>query len=128
MSELNDLQQTVLAYFLAGPANDINIAGRWYPKSEVILIIDDKFQQAVRKFGPKAKGSTKAASTWFVEHMIERGGWATKQNDFGGTMHQWQMDTFRKELKALQTNDPLVQGAATGGESYWQDKFVAVTG
>jgi hypothetical protein len=127
MNDLSDLQQAVLAYFLAGPANDINIAGRWYPKSEVILIIDDKFQQAVRKFGPKARGATKPAATAFVEHMIAKGGWASKENDFGGTMQQWQMDPFRSELKALQAANPIVQEASTGGETYWQDKFAPLT-
>jgi hypothetical protein len=127
MNDLSDLQQAVLAYFLAGPANDINIAGRWYPKSEVILIIDDKFQQAVRKFGSKARAATKPAATAFVEHMIEKGGWASKENDFGGTMQQWQMDGFRKELKELQAANPIVQEAAAGGETYWQDKFAALT-
>jgi hypothetical protein len=124
---LPDLEQTILAYFIATAANDINIAGRWFPKTEVLLIIDDKFQQAVRKFGAQARGATKPASSAFVEHMIDKGGWATKENDFGGTMHQWNMETFRKELKALQAADPIVQQAAAGGESFWQDKFAAVT-
>jgi hypothetical protein len=127
MNDLTDLQQAVLAYFLAEPANDINIAGRWYPKSEVILIIDDKFQMAVRKFGMKARAATKPAATAFVEHMIAKGGWATKENDFGGTMQQWQMDPFRAELKTLQAANPLVQGAATGGETYWADLFAPLT-
>ena len=127
MTGLSDLEHAVLAYFLAGAANDINIAGRWFPKSEVLLIIDDKFQQAVRKFGPKARAATKPASTAFVEHMIAKGGWATQENDFGGTMHQWQMDAFRSELKDLQAANPLVQEAAAGGEAFWQDKFAALT-
>jgi hypothetical protein len=124
---LSDLEQAVLAYFLAGPANDINIAGRWYPHSEVVLIIDDKFQMAVRKFGPKARAATKPAATAFVDHMIAKGGWASKENDFGGTMQQWQMDPFRKELKELQATNPIVQEAATGGETFWQDKFATLT-
>ncbi|MGN6357280.1 MAG: hypothetical protein ACTHLU_07340 [Novosphingobium sp.] len=124
---LSPLEQTVFAYFLAGAANDINIAERWFPKSDLLLIIEDKFQVAVRKFGFKAKAATKAASTRFVEHMIAKGGWATKENDYGGTMHQWQRDAFRAELKALQAADPLVQEAAQAGESYWTDKFAALT-
>lgn len=124
---LTPLEQTVLAYFLGGAANDINIAERWFPKSDLLLILEDKFQVAVRKFGFKAKSATKAASTHFVEHMIAKGGWATKENDYGGTMHQWQRDAFRAELKALQSADPIVQEAAQGGESYWTDKFAALT-
>ena len=124
---LTPLEQTVSAYFLATAANDINIAGRWFPKSDLLSIIDDKFQMAVRKFGMKARGATKAASTDFVEQMIAKGGWATKENDFGGTMHQWNMDAFRSELKALQAANPIVQRAAAGGESFWADEFAALT-
>ena len=124
---LSPLEQTVFAYFLAGAANDINIAGRWFPKSDLQLIIEDKFQVAVRKFGFKAKAATKAPANHFVEHMIAKGGWVTKENDYGGTMHQWQMDAFRAELKALQAADPIVQEAAQGGENYWTDKFAAET-
>jgi len=124
---LSDLEQTVLAYFVAGPANDINIAGRWFPKSEVFLIIEDKFLQAVRKFGMKARTASKPAAVAFVERMLEKGGWATKQNEFGGTMHQWQMDAFRSELKAMQAADPIVQASQGQGPEFWTEKFAAVT-
>jgi hypothetical protein len=124
---LSDLEQTIQAYFLAGPANDINIAGRWYPYKEVLLIIDDKYQMAVRKFGPKARKATMPAAKAFVDHMIEKGGWTTKANDFGGNMHQWQMDAFRAELKALQAADPIVQASQGAGLEFWTDKFAEVT-
>jgi hypothetical protein len=124
---MTDLEKTALAYFLAGPANDLVIAGRWYPRSEIGLIVEDKFQVALRKFGPKAKAAAKPASAEFVGHMIDQGGWSTKPNDFGGTMHQFQPDVFRATLKAMQAGDPIVQGSAAGGESYWADKFSALT-
>jgi hypothetical protein len=124
---LSDLEQTIQAYFLAGPANDINIAGRWYPYKEVLLIIDDKYQQAVRKFGMKARKATMPAAKAFVDHMIDKGGWATKQNDFGGTMHQLQLDAFRSELKAMQEADPIVQESKGAGPDFWTAKFAAAT-
>jgi hypothetical protein len=124
---LSELEQNISAYFLAGPAGDINIAGRWFPYNEVLLIIDDKFQMAVRKFGPKARGATKAAATAFVDHMIEKGAWETKHNDFGGTMHQFHADTFRKELKELQASNPIIQAAQGAGPDFWTEKFAALT-
>jgi hypothetical protein len=123
----SDLESTVTAYFLATAASDINIAGRWFPKSDLVMMIDDKFQMAVRKFGVKARAATKPAAAAFVEHMIAKGGWTTKENDFGGTMHQWQMEAFRAELKKLQDSHPIVRESITGGETFWQDKFAAVT-
>lgn len=117
----------ISAYFLAGPANDINIAGRWYPYNEVLLIIDDKYQMAVRKFGPKARGATKQVAKTFIDHMIDKGAWETKHNDFGGTMHQFNTDVFRKELKGLQAADPIVQEAQDAGPDFWTEKFAALT-
>ena len=124
---LSPLETAAHAYFLAGPANDIAIATRWYPRTEVVLIIEDKFSIALRKFGPKARAAAKAAATAFVEHMIAKGGWETKQNDFGGTMHQFQFEVFKRELAVLQAADPLVQQAANGGDSFWADTFAALT-
>ncbi len=127
MSELNDLEKTITAYFLSGAANDVNIATRWWPYKELLLTIDDKFQMAVRKFGMKARNATKPAAQAFIDHMIAKGGWTSKDNEFGGTMHQFQLDAFRKEVKELQAANPILQEAAQGGETFWQDKFAAVT-
>lgn len=124
---LSPLEQAAFSYFVGGAANDINIAGRWYPRSEVGLIIEDKFQIALRKFGFKAKASAKAASAAFVEHMLGKGAWATKENEFGGTMHQFQPDVFRAALKDLQAGDTLLAEAKAGGETFWTDKFAALT-
>ena len=124
---LTPLEAAAQAYFLAGPANDLVIAGRFYPRSEIALIVEDKFQVALRKFGFKAKAAAKNASAAFVNHMIDHGGWSTKPNDFGGTMHQFQPDVFRAELKALQAADPLVQQAASASESFWADTFATLT-
>ena len=124
---LTDLEQAAFSHFVATAANDINIAGRWFPRSDLDLIIEDKFQIAMRKFGPKARGATKRAAAAFVEHMIAKGGWATKPNDYGGAMHQFQLDAFRAELKALQAADPLVQAGAGAGPEFWADKFAALT-
>jgi hypothetical protein len=124
---LTPLEQAALSYFLGGPANDLNIATRWYPRTEVVNNLVDKFQIALRKFGFKAKGAAKGAATLFVEQMIEKGAWSTKANEFGGTMHQFQLETYRTELAALQAADPLVAEAAAGGETFWADKFAALT-
>ena len=81
---LSDLEQHVLADYLAVQANDLNIATRWYPYGKLALILKDKFSIAVRKFGIKARGRAKPVVKAFLEHLIEKGVWATKQNEFGG--------------------------------------------
>ena len=94
---LSELEQHVFAYYVAGHANELNIATRWYPYGELVLVIEDTVTVAVRKFGRKPRASAKAVATAFLDHMIEKGAWATKQNEFGGQMHQFQADKYKAE-------------------------------
>lgn len=124
---LSELEENVLAYFLAGAANDFNAATRWYPYGELLLSIDDKFQMAVRKFGIKARSCSKRAASAFLDHMIEKGGWEAKANEYGGTMHRFDLDAFRKELKDMQASNPIVQEAQGAGPDFWTERFAALT-
>jgi hypothetical protein len=125
---MNELERNVFAYYVQGAANELDIAGRFYPKSELAFVIADKIQVATRKFGRKVSTKDKAVAAAFLDHMIEKGAFTTKQNDFGGTMHQFQTPLYKQELKALQESDPIVQEAKAGGDSFWQDKFAALSG
>jgi hypothetical protein len=113
----------MVAYYVEGPANDLNIATRWYPYGELVLIIEDKFSVATRKFGPKVRGKSKAAGSAFLDAMIAKGAWETKSNDFGGQMHQFQADTFRAALTAQQESDPIIAKAKAQGPEYWEKAF-----
>ncbi|MDE2403476.1 MAG: hypothetical protein KGM17_02015 [Sphingomonadales bacterium] len=123
---LNPIQEAILAYFIAGQANDLNIATRWYPRGELLLIVDDKFQMAVRKFGVRVRGATKPAADAFLQSMIDKGGWETKPQEYG-SMHQFNHAAFRAALKDMQASNPLVAEAAAGGEDFWKDTFAALT-
>ncbi|MBW8784818.1 MAG: hypothetical protein JF593_09295 [Novosphingobium sp.] len=124
---MTELEQHVLAYWLAGPANDFNVATRWYPYGELVMILEDKFRVATRKFGSKAGAKAKTAATTFLDTMIEKGGWSTTENKFGGKMHQFQADTYRPALKQMQERDPLVQQAKAEGDGFWQRAFARLT-
>lgn len=124
---LSELEQNVFAYYVATAANDFDAATRWFPYGELLLSIDDKFQMAVRKFGIKARGRSKPAATAFLDHMIEKGGWETKANEYGGTMHQFNSANFRSELKQVQASDAIVQEAQGAGPDFWTEKFAALT-
>jgi len=123
---LTSIQEAAIAYYIAGPANDLNIATRWYPRGELLLIIDDKFQMAVRKFGVRVRGATKPAADKFLADMIDAGGWETKPQEYG-TMHQFNLAGYRAALKAMQAANPLVAAAAAGGEDFWKEKFAELT-
>jgi hypothetical protein len=116
----------MIAYFVAGAANDLNIATRWYPYGELSLIIEDKFNIATRKFGMKVRSQSRAAGKKFLDAMIEKGAWATTENEFGGRMHQFQADAFRAAVKELQASDPLIAQANAEGPEFWDKAFGAL--
>ncbi|MFM5929752.1 MAG: hypothetical protein ACKOPQ_02470 [Novosphingobium sp.] len=124
---LTNLQAHVIAYYTTGHGKELSITQRWYPHAELIMILDDKIAVAVRKFGRKAGRETRAAATYFVDWMIERGGWSTQKNDFGGTMHQFQLDKFPALLAQFNAESEAAKAAAAGGETYWADTFAALT-
>lgn len=123
---MNDIAKTLIAYFVAGAANDLNIATRWYPYGELGLIIEDKFSIASRKFGMKVRSQSKAASKAFLDDMIAKGAWETKQNEYGGQMHQFQADKFKAAIKELQATDPIIAKANAEGPEFWDKAFGAL--
>lgn len=128
MSELSDLEHHAFAYYVAAHAGDLSVAPRFYPHGELILILEDKVKVALRKFGFKAKSQAKPAAIAFLDLMIARGGWSSKENDFGGTMHQFQADTYPKIVAELKETDPVIQKAKAEGEGYWEKAFAELTG
>lgn len=119
---MTDIIDHMIAYYVAGPANDLNIATRWYPYGELILIVEDKFSIASRKFGPKVRKHSKEAGTRFLDAMIAKGAWETKENEYGGRMHQFQADKFKAAVRAQQDSDPIIQNAKADPE-YWDKAF-----
>lgn len=120
---MTDLTDHMIAYYVAGPASDLNIATRWYPYGELTLIIEDKFNIATRKFGFKVRSQSKAAGKAFLDDMIAREAWATTENEFGGRMHQFQADKFRDAIKELKASDPIIAKAEAEGPEFWDKAF-----
>jgi hypothetical protein len=116
---LTPIEAYVLAYFAQGTATTLDISGRWFPHGELVMIIADKMQVATRKFGRKAGAATRGAATAFVDQMIAAGAWSTKQNDFGGSMHQFQGDVYKGALKAMQDSNAIL--ASVGDD--WDAAF-----
>ncbi len=123
----NPLEAHVLAYYLNGAATTLDISGRFYPHGELVMIIADKIQVATRKFGRKANAASRAAATAFVDQMIAEGAWSTKQNDFGGTMHQFQGDAYKAALKARQASDAVAAKMQSADAEAWQAAFEELT-
>ena len=123
----DQIDQTLAAHSVAHGANELTAAPRFYPRGELILIVEDKILVGARPFGVKVRGRAKAAAELFLDRMIAAGAWSTTTNDFGGTMHQFQPDAYKQALKDWQASDPAITAAAAGGDSYWADAFAALT-
>ena len=128
MSDLNDLEQHIFAYFVADHAADFAIANRFYPYGDLVLIWDDKFKVATRKFGLKVKMKTQTAANALLDLLIEKGGYSTKHNDHGGSMHSFQLDEYRQIIKDEKASNAIIQKAQAEGPDFWKTAFAELTG
>jgi hypothetical protein len=127
MNNLTPLQSHVLAYFLSHGGRDFSMIGRWWPHAELALVMADKIRIAVRPFGKAAQGAAAPVAEALSEHMLSCGGFSTKAQKFGGTMHQFQPDVFRTALDGLEAGSAALKAAATGGADYWDSSFAELT-
>jgi hypothetical protein len=123
MDNLSPLEAHVLAYFLTHGARDFSMVGRWWPHAEIALVMGDKIRIAVRPFGKPAQDAAKPVSEALSEYMLACGAFSTKEQKFGGTMHQFQPPEFAAALDALEASDPILKAAAGGGEEFWAGAF-----
>ena len=125
---LSEMEQHVFAYFVANGAEQFSMVGRFFPYGELTLLIQDKIQVATRKFGGRASRASANAARAFLDILIEREAFSTKQNEYGGTMHQYQEKAYREVLKDLQATDPIIQQAKAVGPDFWPNRFAALSG
>jgi hypothetical protein len=118
------MEQHVFAYYLANGAEDF-ATQRFFPYGELVMMIQDKVQVGVRKYGVKANSAAPAAARHLLDLIIEKGGFSTTKNKFGGSMHQYQADTYKSAVRQLQDADPIVQQARAAGPGFWDEAFAA---
>jgi hypothetical protein len=124
---LTELEQHVYAYYVAGDAAQFQAAPRFYPYGELTLILADKIQVATRKFGRQAYSKAGTVAKELLDELIASGAYSTKQNDFGGSMHQFQGDAYKAFLKREQESNPIIVQAKDAGPEFWAQAFSALT-
>ena len=125
---LTPLQAHVLAYYLDHSAREFSMTGRWFPYSELDFILADKIRVDVRPFGKAAQNAAAPVAKAYLDHMIAAGGFETKAQKFGGTMHQYDAEGFRAALAAMQAENPILAAARAGGDDFWQTSFAELNG
>lgn len=123
---LTEVEQTAYAYYLAHDANQFTVTGRFYPYGDLVLVIADKVQVATRKFGRQVHSKSSNVAKVWLDRLIETGAYSTKQNEFGGSMHQFQPDLYKTVLRQEQDADPIIQKANDGGPDFWAETFSAL--
>jgi hypothetical protein len=125
---LTEVEQAAYAYYLAHDANQFTVTGRFYPHGELVLVIGDKVQVATRKFGRQVSSKANNVARVWLDRLIETGAYSTKQNDFGGSMHQFQPDRYKTVLRQEQDADPIILKAKEAGPEFWEQAFAELTG
>jgi hypothetical protein len=123
---LSELEEHVLAYYLENGAADLNMVGRFWPRGELVLVIEDKVQLATRKFGVRANLAGPKVARALLEILIERGAFSTVKGDHGSTMHQYQKDAYRTCIGELQASNPIIAKARAAGPGWWDEAFAAL--
>lgn len=124
---LSELERHILACYVADAAAGLNMVGRFWPYGELVLILEDKIQLATREFGFRVTSRAGPVARALLDQMIAAGAFSTQQNDFGGTMHQFQADACRKFLQQLRETDPIIRKAQDAGPGFWAAAFAALT-
>jgi hypothetical protein len=122
---LSAIEEHVFAYWLANGAQGLSMVGRFWPYGELTMVIQDKVQVAVRKFGFKAGQACPTVAKAFLDKLIELEAFSTTTNKFGGTMHQYQPEAYARCVKELQEANPILQKAQAGGPGFWDEAFAA---
>ena len=124
---LTELEQHAYAYYVAGDAAQFQAAPRFYPYGELTLILADKVQVATRKFGRPVHSKSSTVAAALLDKLIAAGAYSTKQNDFGGSMHQFQADAYKAFLKQEQDSNPIILKAKESGPEFWDQTFATLT-
>ena len=124
---LTELEQHVYAYYIAHDAAQFSAAPRFYPHGELVLIFADKIQVATRKFGRQVHSKSNAAAAALVDKLIAAGAYSSRQNEFGGSMHQFQEPAYKAFLKDEQAANPILAAARDAGPDFWDQAFARLT-
>lgn len=123
---LPELEQHIVAYFLANGASQFDVPNRYYPYRELILIFSDKMQVATRRFGVKMGKSCEEAAVAFIAVLLERGAFSTVEQSHGDTMHRFQPAVYRELIKELQETDPIILKVKEAGSEYCERAFASL--
>lgn len=123
---MTELDQHILAYFIAKNADEFQMDPRWWPSIELGSIMEDKVRFGVSRFWLVGRPPVEAAARNLLETLIARGAFAKKDGEYG-SMYQFQRAPYREWLTEARANNPIVKQMATADEDEWEATFDRLT-
>lgn len=123
---MTELDQHILAYFIAKDAGEFRMDPRWWPSIELSSIMEDKVRFAVSRFWLVGRPPVEAAARVLLDTLIEHGGFATKDGEYG-PMYQFQREPYRAWLEQARGANPIIAQAEAAGGDYWDEAFDRLT-
>ncbi len=120
---LNNLEQHVLAYFLAVEASKANVDGRYFRREGFVKIFDDMISFSVERFGGRVATRQSNVATGLVDALIEDNGFVTSHDQYSGTSYQFDRARYRAAISRLQAADAICKQAEASGPEFWVRAF-----
>ena len=125
--KLTELEQHILAYYLAKGAAELNMDPRWWPPIELSSIIEDKVRFAVSRFDVTDRAVVDHASRALLDLLIARQAFSTSDSKYG-PMYQFQRPAYQTCISEAQAANPIIAQAAAAGPEFWQRAFERLKG
>ena len=123
---LSPLEQHILAYFIAGEADEFRMDPRWWPALELSQIVEHKVRFAASIVDVTDRVSCANAARALLDMLIARGAFTTSESEYG-PMYQFQRDVYRAYIAELRASDPIIAQARADGDDYWRNAFADLT-
>jgi hypothetical protein len=119
----SQLEEYVFAYFLSGPASNVNIDGRFRRREEFIQVFEDVFFYSTIRFSPPVAGRHSSICTGLVAQLIENGCLSTAHDKWSGASHQFDSRRYAEFVKNQIETNAVCQQANQAGPQFWDEAF-----
>lgn len=123
---LTELEQHVLAYFLATDALSGGIDERFYKRHEFVKIFEDRIFHATPDFGGVVQGRPTNVATYLVDELIKQGALSTVNDEYSGESHKFNRSKYKEFIKQLIESNTLCERARQAGPQFWPEAFAAL--
>jgi hypothetical protein len=120
--KLTELEELILAYYLAKGASGFHMDPRYWPPIELSSIVEDKLRFAVSRFDPNNRTAVDNAARAFLDLLIEQQAFSTNDSKYG-PMYQFQPAVYRQCISDAHKANPIIAQAQISGPEFWQQAF-----